>query len=94
MYKYLIRTFSVDTDPLPKPDLTSATPLQTILTIVFTLLGSVSLIIIMISGIKFMMSRGDPQGVARARETIIYAAIGLAVAVSATTILNFVVGRV
>lgn len=79
---------------LPKPSLNSATPIDTILNTVFVLLGTVSLIVIILSGIRFISSRGDPQAVARARDTIIYAAIGLAIAVLAGTILNFIIGNI
>lgn len=90
----LIRTIGkLDLTPLPQVNTNSSTPLETVLTIVFTVMGSVALIVIIVSGIQLTLSQGDPQGVNKARNTIIYAAIGLAVAVSAGSILSFVVRR-
>lgn len=84
---------NVDFSPLPQVDVSSNSPFNSALDVVFAILGGIALIIIIVAGIRLMLSRGDPQGVAKARDTIIYAAVGLAVAVSAYTILNFVVGR-
>lgn len=84
----------IDLSPLPKTKLDTATPLQTILGLAFTVLGAICLIVIIISGIKFMTSQGDPEGVKRARNTIIYAAVGLAVALASGAILSFVINQV
>ncbi len=74
---------------------TEVTPdkLNTVLELVFGLFGGIALIIIIIAGIKFITSQGDPQGTAKARNTIIYAAIGLAVSVAAFSIVTFVTGK-
>lgn len=84
---------NADLSPLPQVDVSSNSPFNSALDVVFVILGGIALIVIIVAGIRLMLSRGDPQGVAKARDTIIYAAVGLAVAVSAYTILNFVVGR-
>lgn len=91
-----IFTFADDLDlsPLPQAKLDSSTPLETILGIAFTLLGAICLIVIIIAGIRFMTAQGDPEGIKKARNTILYAAIGLAVAVGSGVILSFVVGGV
>lgn len=65
----------------------------TIIQIVFGVIGAFAVIIIIVAGIQFITSNGDPQGVARARQAIIYAAVGLAVAVSAEAIVTFVLGK-
>lgn len=84
----------LDLSPLPQAKLDSATPLETVLGLAFTILGSISLIVIIISGIRFMTANGDPEALKRARNTIIYAAIGLAVALGSGAILSFVVTQV
>lgn len=63
---------------------------QAAMTIIFGILGAAALIYIIIGGIGFVTSQGDPQGVSRARQTVIYAVIGLVVAISAEAIINFV----
>ena len=64
-----------------------------ILQVVFGTMGAIALIIIIIAGIKFMTSQGNPDNLTKARNTIVYAAVGLAVSLGALTIVTFVVGR-
>lgn len=59
----------------------------------FGVIGALALIFVIIGGIKFVMSQGEPQAVASARQTIIFAVIGLIIAVSAEAIVTFVLGR-
>ncbi len=61
--------------------------------LVFAVVGGISLIILIIAGIRFITSQGDPNATAKARNTIIYAAIGLAVSISAFTIVKFVIDK-
>lgn len=56
--------------------------------------GIVCAIIIVIGGISYVTSTGDPQKVAKAKNTIMYAAIGLAITLLAAAIVNLVVGAV
>lgn len=56
--------------------------------------GIAAVIIIIIAGINFIMSSGDAAKTGRARETIIYAAVGIVVIVLARTIITFIVSRV
>ena len=77
---------------IPQKAVTGDT-VQNILKIVFGTLGAIALIIIIIAGIKFMTSQGNPEALAKARNTIIYAAVGLAVAIGAFSIVTFIIGR-
>ncbi len=83
----------VDVSSLPQVDPTSGSPVESILRIVFGLLGGIALIVIIISAIRLMTASGDPQAISKARDTLIYAAVGLAIAISAFTIVTFVVNR-
>jgi hypothetical protein len=56
--------------------------------------GVAAVIMIIVSGIKFITSQGDPSSVAEARKTIIYTAVGLVVIVLARTIITYVVSKV
>ena len=67
---------------------------KTVLQIVFGIFGAIALVMITLGGFKFTISRGDPNAVKSARETIIYALIGLFVAMSAFAIVTYVVGRI
>ncbi len=91
----LLERLATDLDLTPLPDLSasasSSHPIEVVLEIVFGLLGSISLLIIILAGIKYITSQGEPDKVARAKDTIIYAAIGLAVSLSAYGIVTFVI---
>lgn len=67
---------------------------QNIFQIVFAFIGVIALVVLLLASLKYITSRGDPQAVAKAKNTIVYAAIGLVVAASAFTIVGFVVGNV
>lgn len=60
--------------------------IKALLTIVFGIIGAVALIYIIIGGLNYIYSSGEPQKAKQAKETILYALIGLVVAVSAETI--------
>lgn len=83
-----------DVGPLPKTTNADGAFIQRALSVVFVVIGAISVMMIVIGGIKFAGSQGDPQGVAKARGTIIYAIIGLIVAILATVIVDLVVSRV
>lgn len=63
--------------------------IQTIMSIVFTVTGAIAVIIVTIGGIKYASSQGDPQATAKAKGTIIYAAVGLIVSIFAVGIIQF-----
>lgn len=53
----------------------------------------IAVIVIVISGIRMITSRGEPNTVATARNTIIYAGIGIAVVMMARTIIVLIADR-
>lgn len=73
--------------PLPR---TSDNLIENIVYVAFGVLGGISLIILVWAGMKYTLSSGDPAKTAEAKNQIIYAAIGIAVAVSATSIVALV----
>lgn len=82
------------TYPGPKPTDGGSGAYATILGLVFGMLGAISLIIIIYAGIRLMLSRGNPDAIGKLRGTLIYAAIGLMIALTAGGILNLVAQRV
>jgi hypothetical protein len=75
------------------PD-TSRGHVALIMGIVFAVIGAVALIFVLIGGISFVTSQGNPDKASQARMTIIYAIIGLVIAMSAEAIVYFVIGKV
>ena len=55
------------------------------------ILGAVAVIMIIVGGIKYTISNGDSSQITSAKNTILYAVIGLIVALLAYAIVNFVV---
>jgi hypothetical protein len=81
---------TVNTSPLPHPA-TDHGEIQKALDIVFTITGALALLIVTVAGFRYILSRGDPQATAQAKNAIIYALVGLSVSIAAFTIVNFVV---
>lgn len=55
-------------------------------------IGALSVIMIIHSGFKYVNSRGDPESVKNAKNTLLYAVVGLIVAILSFAIVDFVVG--
>ncbi|MEM6997296.1 MAG: pilin [Patescibacteria group bacterium] len=66
----------------------------TIIDIFSWIIGVVAVIMIIYAGFKYITSGGDQAGVKAAKDTILYAIIGLVVVALAQTIVRFVLGRV
>jgi hypothetical protein len=79
-------------NPFPTVNANGAS-ITTILDIIYAVVGALALLFITIAGFKYITSYGDPQETGKAKNTIIYAAVGLAVALSAAAITNFVAGK-
>lgn len=86
----------LDVSSLPNPSVatTGSSTVKTALTITFGILGALSLLFITIGGLRYVISRGDAQATAKAKSTIIYALVGLAVAITAQAIVTFVIGKI
>lgn len=82
-----------DLDP-PKGGDIGSTSIAAWLSYVFAIAGGVAMIVIVIAGMQFMLGQGDPSKSANARNTIIYAAVGLALAAGAFAAVRFVAGSV
>jgi hypothetical protein len=61
--------------------------------IIATIAGVAAVIIIIIGGLQYITSGGDPQKAAGARNAIIGAAVGLVIIVAAESIIVFVVSK-
>ena len=72
----------------------SAATVKIGLQFLFGAVAVVAVIYIIVAAIRYQTSLGNPDATAKLRNTIIYAAIGLAVALSAEAIVTFTIGRV
>ena len=66
--------------------------IKLIITAVFSIIGIVSVVMIILGGISYATSQGDPGKVKKGKDTILYGIIGLIVALLAFAIVNFVLG--
>lgn len=67
--------------------------LGNVIKILLTIGGIVSVIMIIVGGIRYTTSTGDASTINSARETILYAIVGLVVSLMAFAIVSFVLGR-
>lgn len=87
-YLYLLATI-VDTSGLPNH--TPHNTIDKVLTTVFGITASIALLMIIIGGFRYVIAKGDPQDMAGARDTIIYAIVGLLVTLIAYSVVTFVI---
>ncbi|HEY4963500.1 MAG TPA: hypothetical protein VIH90_02280 [Candidatus Saccharimonadales bacterium] len=71
-----------------------STELQAILQITFGIVAAISVLFVVIGGLRFVLSAGNPENVAKARETILYALLGLIVSLVAEGIVVFVIKKI
>jgi hypothetical protein len=69
----------------------AANMIQIVINILLFLVGTVSVIMIIVGGVRYTTSNGNASQVKEAKDTIIYSVIGLIVAMMAYAIVNFVV---
>ena len=67
--------------------------LQNALQVVFGIAAALAVLMIVIAGFRFVTAQGNPQEVGKAKATIIYALIGLLVAVTAEGIIALTLGH-
>lgn len=64
--------------------------ITTVAQILVMLVGIIAVIMIIVSGFKYIVSAGDANAAKSAKDTLLYAVIGLVVAVFAQVIVSFV----
>lgn len=63
----------------------------TITNILLFIIGAVAVIMLIIGGIRYVTSGGDSTAVTAAKNTILYAVVGIVVAIIAYAVVNFVI---
>jgi nitrate/nitrite transporter NarK len=61
-----------------------------VINIILYIIGIIAVIMLIVGGIQYATSSGDEKRVTKAKNTIIYALLGLAIAILAWTLVNFV----
>ena len=83
---------SISAGNLPTPS-ANRNEVTTILSIVLGIIGALALLMITISGMRYITSAGNPEKTAKAKNGIVYSLVGLVVAISAEALVTFVVKR-
>ena len=65
----------------------------TIVNTALFIIGALSVVMLIYGGIRYTISMGDAKNVEAAKNTIMYAIIGIVVAMLAFAIVNFVIGK-
>jgi hypothetical protein len=65
---------------------------STITNVLLFIVGAIAVIMIVIGGLRYVLSGGDSNQITAAKNTILYAIIGIIVAILAYAIVRFIVG--
>jgi hypothetical protein len=68
--------------------------IKRVVNILLFVVGAAAVILIIIGGIRYVTSAGDQNQITGAKNTILYAVVGLVVAAAAYAIVNFVVTKI
>jgi len=88
----LVAAVTVPVPNVPKVNLDAAA-VGGMLTAVFTLVGGLATLFLLIGAVRYITSNGDQGQMAQAKNTILYAIIGIVVSLSAFAIVQFTVGQ-
>ena len=64
---------------------------RTVTNVLLFLIGAISVIMLIVGGIRYVVSGGDSTAVQNAKNTILYAIVGVVVAIHAFAVVNFVI---
>jgi len=79
----------LDYSKLPRPD--TSNTIAHVLAIVFGITAGIAVLMVVIGGFRYITAHGDPGATAQARQSIIYAVVGLIITMAAYAIVSFVV---
>lgn len=77
---------------VPKVELTNSV-LGNVMGGVFILIGALAVLFMLVGAARYVTSNGEQQKIAQAKNTILYAIVGIVVATLGFTIVQFVIGR-
>lgn len=64
--------------------------IKTVVNIILYILGAIAVLMIILGGIRYTTSNGDSSALTSAKNTILYAVVGLVVAIMSYAIVNFI----
>lgn len=82
----------IDLSPLPSAGANRGT-IDAVIQIAIVIIGALSVLFITIGGLRYVIAQGDPQATAKAKGTIVYALVGVLIAIVAQGLVIFVLGN-
>jgi hypothetical protein len=83
----------VSTENIPKVTADQGRIDETV-TIIFGVLGTIAVLMFVIGGIQYITSKGNPGDMAKAKDTLVYAAVGMAIVILSYSIVAFVISSI
>jgi hypothetical protein len=77
---------------LPEVD-ADESQLQSVFGVVFGIAAAIAVLVIVLASINFITGGGDPEKISRAKKSVIFALVGLAIAISGEVIVLTVLDR-
>jgi type IV secretion system pilin len=90
----LTSTSSTCATTVPDPSGGVTATIKKIINILSVIIGAIAVVMIIIGGFRYVTSAGSAEGTKAARQTIIYAIVGLVVVALAQVIVHFVLNSV
>jgi hypothetical protein len=59
----------------------------------FILIGALAFLMVVVSGLRYILARGSPERVTSAKNSLMYSLIGVIIAALAATIVNIVINN-
>ncbi|HSX02837.1 MAG TPA: hypothetical protein VLI05_06030 [Candidatus Saccharimonadia bacterium] len=93
-WAHLLAAFNLKATDVGLPTSTAnvGNALTNTITLLTGFIGSLSVIFIIVGGLQIALGGGNPARLKQGRETIIFACVGLAIAIGAYGIVRFVLG--
>lgn len=89
MFRYILYVAAIKKPDALQTIEPSGSTIKSILQILFTLIGTIALFMVTYGGFKYVISQGEQTRVRSAKDTILYAVIGLVVAIAAQIIVTY-----
>ena len=83
----------IESTSLPKTKADSST-INTLFLILFGVIGAICLLVVVLSGARYALSKGEPDNIQKAKNELKYALIGLIITALAATIVNFALTKI
>ena len=93
VFQFFVANFQVSKPP-DLPEVPVEHLVDGVLELVFVLVGSISLLIVIIQGLRYTLSSGNSEKIDEARNGIIYALVGAVISFAAWSIVHFTLKQV